>query len=277
MSFVCYLDDSCDQHAKVYSLAGYFALEENWEKYEAETRRVYAAYDIEILHSVLFAHGHAQFKGWTRARKHDLVQDLFILARAFNIMGTSFSITRDTCEAMKKAHKGGAQLSPLLVLFGALSSAVTQNEGLFAYIGQRNVSFAIESGNKNNQGIISNFNRQKRKTPDPVPRVKAIQEVSKADCRAIHLADFWAFYSRRAVLKMIKDDFAQDDDVMSNYLDPLALSAAIRGRHTINVMQGFPSPIPGQPNRFIMNSTRGYEFGPLQQKSIEELQRDLKN
>lgn len=277
MSFVCYLDDSYDQHAKVYSLAGYFALEENWEKYEAESRRVYAAYDIEIFHSVLFAHGHEQFKGWTRAKKLELVQDLFILARAFNIMGTSFSITRDTCEAIKKAHKGGAQLSPLLILFGAVSSAVTQNEGLFSYIGKRTVSFAIESGNKNNQGIISNFNRQKAKTTDPVPRIKAVREVSKTDCRAIHLADFWAFYSRRAVLKMIKNDFTQDDDVISNYLDPLALSAAIRGRHTINVMEGSPAPIPGQPDRFIMDSMRGYEFGPVQQKSIEELQRDLKN
>lgn len=276
MSFFCYLDDSYDQRARVYSLAGYFALEESWEKYEAETQRVYAAYDIEVFHSVLFAHGHEQFKGWTRAKKHELIQDLFILARAFNIMGTSFSITRSTFDGMKRSHKGGAQLSPLMVLFGAVSSAVTRNEGLFSYIGHRDVSFIIESGNKNNQGIISNFNKQKEKSPDPVPRLKTIVEVSKAECRAIHLADFWAFYSRRAVLKMIKDAFAQDDDVISNYLDPLALSAAIRARHTINVMDGSPSPIPGQPGRFLMGPTRGYEFGPLLKKSIEELQRETK-
>ncbi|MEO0816010.1 MAG: hypothetical protein AAFX86_01760 [Pseudomonadota bacterium] len=260
--FTCYLDDSYPNGGSVMTLAGYLALTENWQRYETESKRVYENYGIDELHTKRLFHRQKQFKSWSDSKCRDLVQDLFILARTLDIIGISYTIPQSTSAKMKSSHKSGAQLSPLGILFVTLCGGVTRNEGLKDFSGARDVSVVLEAGNKANAGIALNFNKQKAKAIDPNPRVKSVTLASKKDCRAIHLADFWAFFSRRATTKLIQDNFRQDDKLMERYFDPLAATACVRTRHTINLINGAPVPVPGQPDQIRITSEHCYEFGP---------------
>lgn len=65
------------------------------------------------------------------------------------------------------------------MLFGMVSNAVCKNEGLLEISGERDVSYIIETGNKNNAEILKTFNDHKAKDEDPIPQVKSLSFVKK--------------------------------------------------------------------------------------------------
>ncbi len=272
MVFTCYLDDSYTDGGSVVTLGGYFALTENWKKFEREMPRIYDSYGIKVLHSKDLHGTKRAFRGWTVAKKKNLVQDLFIVARSLDVIGVSYSVQRSLTKQVKATHKLGSQTSDLGILFGMASAGVCANEGLIQVPGERDVSFVVEAGNDNNAGILTNFNKQKARENDPVPRAKSLSFVKKQDCYAIQLADFWAFYSRRAVTKMLQDNFQNEENLVGSYFDTVANTACIRARHTMNVLIGPPERLIGQRNKFELKDTRTYEIGPPpSRRVIQEL------
>jgi hypothetical protein len=63
-------------------------------------------------------------------------------------------------------------------------------------VDKHGISFLVESGNNNNSEIEQFFQRMS-KQPAFGGALRSISFVAKNSCRAIQLADFFAFYSRR--------------------------------------------------------------------------------
>jgi len=61
------------------------------------------------------------------------------------------------------------------------------------------LSFVIESGNKNNEDVVRVFNGLKTQIPEL--RLRSLSITSKSSSVALQMSDFLAFYSRRYVTK----------------------------------------------------------------------------
>jgi hypothetical protein len=62
------------------------------------------------------------------------------------------------------------------------------------------ISFVIEGGNKNDNNILNVFNAVRRKYKLE-NKLKSISFMNKDSSKALQLADFFAFFSRRVVRK----------------------------------------------------------------------------
>ena len=91
-----------------------------------------------------------------------------------------------------------SSMSPIGVCFSAIMSRIVANPDhhFAAAIKQQGVSFLIESGNRNNAEIEKFFHQMADKSTFE-GTLRSIKFIRKASCRAIQLADFFAFYSRR--------------------------------------------------------------------------------
>jgi hypothetical protein len=262
MSFACYLDDSYGEGATVITLGGYFGTIENWLQYELCAAKIYEAHGIQILHSKDLHSTKRTFKNWSLEKKRSLVQALFDAASAARLVGISFSVTKSLSDTFKSASPKTSQSSALGMLFGMLSFSVCDNDGLAEISGPRETSFVVETGNKNNAGILSSFNEMKERNQDPIPRVKSLTFVNKSDCFAIQLADFWAFYSRRIATKLLQNNF-QGGDKFTQYIDRECVGAIATCPHTIKIVHGGVSSPLGEPNLLIAGQTETFHLGPM--------------
>jgi hypothetical protein len=73
---------------------------------------------------------------------------------------------------------------------------IVTDDQLGPAVKQHGVSFLVETGNNNNSEI-GNFFHKMTKQPAFEGSLRSISFVTKDSCRAIQLADFFAFYSRR--------------------------------------------------------------------------------
>ena len=78
--------------------------------------------------------------------------------------------------------------------FGALVGKFVDGQMLPVLLGQKEIGFKVESSNKDGE-FLHTFNAFVRS--GDAPTIKFVEFVKKEDCLAVHLADFWAMYSRR--------------------------------------------------------------------------------
>lgn len=259
MAFACYLDDSYSA-GSVVSLAGYFATNENWARYEQAADEIYLKYGISELHTMDLHSNKRAFKGWQHPKKRAFLAELFAAAKDSNLVGVAHCTTKTLAKSFRQANKATAQMSALGILFGNMVNTVCSNQGLLEISGARDVSFVIEQGNKNNSGILIEYNQ--RKSEGNLERAKSLSFVGKGDCKAIHIADFWAFYSRRLATQLVQKNFRMQGRP-ADIPDKLLHGAFDKCPHTLHITYGGAGSIVGHPELLRLGQLQTFHFGPI--------------
>ena len=190
---VCYVDDSDDNLSSVATMAGYFATEDNWTKYEQTAAQVYRAYDVTCLHCRDFRLTKGEFTGWPLVKKNSFIEELFQAAHGVVSCGVSVCMSKSLHKSFRSFGRTG-HISVHGMAFGALVGKFVDGQMLPVLLGQKEIGFKVESSNKDGE-FLHTFKAFLRS--GDAPTIKFVEFVKKEDCLAVHLADFWAMYSRR--------------------------------------------------------------------------------
>lgn len=194
MAMVCYLDDSDHNQSSIATLAGYVASVDNWKIVEQDLEAVCQRYSVDILHAKEFHQTKGCFKRWSRTRKQQFVDDLYARANQLT-WGVSFSGAKNWRD-VKHQVPGHERMSLFGVMFASIMFQLVYGNP-FAKLFQRDgLSFMIESGHRNNSELEQYFHNM-RGFDTYKGKINSISFVSKDSSRAIQLADFLAFHSRR--------------------------------------------------------------------------------
>jgi hypothetical protein len=192
---VCYLDDSGTSGSPIVTMAGFITSLGIWETLEASLNDLMNEHGVPVFHAKEFHDTKPPFKGWTRDKKERFADDLFSIVDA-KIFGISLSAQKDVFAAYKKETQTFASTSAIGTCFGMIVHDILRIPLFVAGARKEGLSFMVESGNSNNGEIEKHFHAlSKERTYEGV--LRSITFISKAHCRAIQLADFLAFYSRR--------------------------------------------------------------------------------
>lgn len=193
--FVCYLDDS-GKDQRVVTLAGYVAHIDAWREFEIASEELLARHEVPIFHGKDFHNTKGAFAGWSRIKKRSFTQEWYDIAKPKVDMGISISMRQQKYRSRQKELGLNQSMSAYGCCFSAIVITLTRNSRTAPHIEREGISFLVESGNSNNSEIEGWFHKVFR-FPAFKGALKAISFVDKTSSRAIQLADFYAFYSRR--------------------------------------------------------------------------------
>jgi hypothetical protein len=192
--FQCYLDDSGTSGLPIVTMAGFLAGMDHWEYLEPKLDAIIRRHGVDILHAKEFYSTRPPFDGWSRVRKRSFAEEVFSTAHG-RYYGLSVTVSKD---GLEKSRNNGLlpNMSPIGVCFSAIVMRLVTNPAISQAVLRDGVAFLIESGNKNNPGIEQFFHKMSK---EPVFKgaLRSISFIAKGSCRAIQLADFFAFFSRR--------------------------------------------------------------------------------
>jgi len=199
--FVCYLDDSDAEQSAVVTMAGYAARIESWRIFEDEVEPIFQRYGVEILHAVDFHGNRGIYKNWSGVKKNTFVDEVYGVAVRHIPLALSRSMHKKNYKARQRELGINQSMSAYGVVFGTIVHAVARANSLSGEIQKDGVSFVVESGHNNNAEIEKYFH--KNKSHEIFAGVlRTLSFSGKSESRAIQLADFFAFYSRREAARM---------------------------------------------------------------------------
>jgi Protein of unknown function (DUF3800) len=193
--FECYIDDSGTTDLPVVTLGGFLGFQGHWKALEPKLDDILNRYEVPVFHAKEFHRTRPPFKGWTRIKKLSVAEELFTASHGI-LHGLSMTVSKKEIQRAKKETGAFASMSPIGVCFSSMMVRLVTDPSMATAVRQDGVSLLIESGNKNNGGLIAYFHKMS-KHPMFEGVFRAISIVDKGSCRAIQLADFIAFYSRR--------------------------------------------------------------------------------
>jgi uncharacterized protein DUF3800 len=193
--FQCYLDDSGTSGLPIVTMAGFMGSIDNWQILEPQLDAILNRYDIKVFHSKEFHDTKGPFAKWSKIKKRSLVEELFATAHG-RIHGYSMSVRKRALEETKKKTGRFARMSSYGVCFSVIMTRIIRDQQIAPLVDKHGISFLVESGNKNNQEIEQFYHRMS-KQPAFGGALRSLSFVAKDSCRAIQLADLFAFYSRR--------------------------------------------------------------------------------
>ena len=176
-------------------MAGFIAAEVHWQRLEPVWDSILKRYEIAVLHAKEFHDTKPPFKGWKKVKKRSFADELFAASHG-QIYGLSITIRKDTFEAAKQRQSGWDRMSAIGVCFSSILTRIVTDPHIGQEVKSKGVSFSIETGNNNNSGIEQFFHRMS-KVQTFEGCLRSLKFVEKGSCRAIQIADFFAFYSRR--------------------------------------------------------------------------------
>lgn len=194
--FVCYLDDSDADQSAVVTMAGYVASEESWQKFERAVAPIFAVYGVTILHALEFHATRGEFKGWSQIRKNSFVDEIYSAVVPNIPLALSRSLNKANYKRQQTETGLNQSMSAYGVAFATILHGVARGNSLSPQIQREGVSFVVEAGHKNNSEISQYFEKHKRHEMFD-GFVRDLKFSKKEESKAIQLADFFAFYSRR--------------------------------------------------------------------------------
>lgn len=205
--FVCYLDDSDAEQSSVMTLAGYVSTLDQWEKFERRADRYLNAYGVPILHAKEFHDTKGVHKGWSQVKKNAFIDGLYNIAADTVMFGLSRSAQKKTFRDVKAATNINPHMSAYGYAFGTIVHAIARGSSVSEQVQKEGLSFVVESGHNNNAEVEKFFHKVKNQEIYK-GILRSFSFSGKAESRAIQLADFYAFYSRRYAAKL--DGVARD-------------------------------------------------------------------
>ena len=174
---VCYVDDSDDNLSSVAAMAGYFATEDNWAKYEQTAAQVYRAYDVTCLHCKDFRLTKGEVTGWPHVKKNSFIEELFQAAHGMVSCGISVCMSKSLHKSFRAFGRTG-HISAHGMAFGALVGKFVDGQMLPGLLGQKEIGFKVESSNKDGE-FLHTFNAFVRS--GDAPTIKFVEFVKKEE------------------------------------------------------------------------------------------------
>ncbi len=169
-------------------------------------------YGVAILHTKEFHDTKGVFKGWSRDRKKAFARELF-LPFDRRLYALSMTVNKKSLQMAKEMGQH-QNMSAYGVCFSAIMTRLLIDQQVGPHVRQEGVSFLVEDGNNNNSEIEQFFNKH-RNEPAFEGCMRSIKFIAKGSCKAIQLADYWAFYSRRFMRE--NDRFAGKLSLPTNF------------------------------------------------------------
>lgn len=193
----CYLDDSGSRDLPVVTLGGFLSTLDQWEGLEPRLNAIMDDAGVPVFHAMEFHRTKPPFADWKRIRKRSFAEEVFSACHGHILFGRSWTLKRQTLDVLKEKDRFSfGRMSPLCVCFSALVMSIVSDQHLWPLIKEHGLWFLIEAGNPSNDGIEQFFARM-AKHPAFEGCLRSVTFVAKDSCRAIQLADFFVFYSRR--------------------------------------------------------------------------------
>ena len=140
-------------------------------------------------------------KGWSKIRKNAFVDELYDIAAQFVSVGINISCKKKSYRDSQNKPRGNKWMSAYGYAFGTILHTIARGSPLSEIAQSSGLSVIVESGHNNNNEIAKFFN--KVKDQDIYKGIlKSFTFSGKEDSRAIQLADFYAFYSRRHAARL---------------------------------------------------------------------------
>ena len=191
----CYLDDSGTSGLPIVTLGGFVAHEDQWDDLEPKLSAILNRYEVPILHAKEFHDTKPPFNKWTKIKKKSLAEELFSASHG-RMLGLSVAIRRDQFEQAKREQEKWDNMSAIGVCFSSIMVKLISDSALGPAIKRQGVGFLVETGNRNNSEIEQFFKKMASNQAFE-GCLRSITFIQKTSCRAIQLADFFVFYSRR--------------------------------------------------------------------------------
>ena len=207
---VCYLDESGkeDPQNPVTTLAGYIARDTAWEAFEADVEPWFSQFNVGILHAKQLHDTDADFKGWSVLKKQTFVSRICQARNPHIMMGLSMSAEKGSYKLHTAQSNRKRTATPYSFCFNVINDWVFRNIRIGREANTERVVYILECGHDNNAEVENEFYAIKQQHRDIADLMHSIRFADKASCRAIQLADLFAFYSRRndaAALKAKKE------------------------------------------------------------------------
>ena len=196
MALVCYLDDSGNNDDPITTLAGYISPAQDWLHFEVEAREFFDGIGLPYLHTVDLHMRRGEFKGWSREQTVEFANHFYRILDKHAYAGFEFSVLKSTYEARKSVYNVEHQSSPIGFCLHGIVDRLVKDEGIKDVLAlpDVNLSFVVESGNKNQGDIRRRFNRIQKQDPE---RFVSICFAPKKERIALQAADFLAYFCRR--------------------------------------------------------------------------------
>jgi hypothetical protein len=199
---VCYLDDSGkDPQNRITTIAGYAATDDQWASFEKEVEPIFAQYEVGILHAKDLHDTDGEFGGWTVLKKQAFIARLCRAMSPHVPLGMSMSVLKETYAS--RATESGCKrtATPYTFCSNVIIDWVLRDIRVGRIANIEGVAFILEAGHENNPEAEWNFYEMRRQHNLGVI-LRSISFVPKESCRAIQMADLFAFYSRRHGIAM---------------------------------------------------------------------------
>jgi hypothetical protein len=195
-----YLDDAgTGPDSEHLTIAGYVADDQHWNKFEQASNRLFKNEKLkDAFHAKDFFDHDGQFSEWDPLRRVGFSFEWFNIAVEHmpSARGITMSASHAKYKEVKRQTGLGASVSLYCHCFKSILDYMLQKSALSGSIDKEGMSIFIESGNKNNTEIHQWFNKWRQNSV--VERLfKPLIFLGKTDCRAIQLADYLAFFSKR--------------------------------------------------------------------------------
>lgn len=201
---VCYLDDSGkDPQNPVALVAGYIARDTEWERFEAEVEPWFIENKVPILHATDLKGTRGAFAGWPILKKQAFVSRICQARNPHVMLGMSMAIEKASYDAYRKSKEPERTSSLYSLCFNVIVDWIFRDRRLGKFSNDEGVAFILECGHENNAEAQDVF-YEVRKRHGLEALMHSISFVPKDRCRAIQLADLYAFYSRRNDVAALK-------------------------------------------------------------------------
>lgn len=198
---VCYLDDSGkDPQNPITSLGGYAASAEAWQEFEARAEPIFQKYIGALpLHAMDLYHGKPPYSGWKVIQKQAFVAKLCLALYPLQPLGISFSVRKASyVTRAKEAILRGLRkrtVTPYTFCLTGIFNWLLTDVQVGKLANEEGLSLILEEGNEHN--VEAKTSLETIQALHGLDMVKSTIFVSKADCRAIQMADLLAYYTRR--------------------------------------------------------------------------------
>jgi len=242
---VCYLDDSgSDPQNRVTTLAGFVATEENWKSFEKEVEPIFARRKVSILRARNLEETDAEFKNWSVLKKHAFVAEVCAVLSRHSMLGVSMSCVKSTYDHRAKQSKRKRTTRPYTFCFNVILDWLLRDIRTGRAVWEAGLAFVLETGHRNNPEVEKHF-YEVRKLHKLERQLRSICFVPKDNCRAIQMADLFAFYSRRDSAAIEKRGSVGG----SEHMDPVLKIIVEKGQFRAFVATDFePGPLSGKPS-----------------------------
>lgn len=193
--FVCYLDDSGTSGLPVTTLAGFVATQAQWTVLEPQLDAIMNAYGVPVFHAKQFHDTKPPFKGWSKVKKLSFAEEIFSTTSR-RIFGVSVTMRRSDYLDFQRKSGDLQNMSVMGVCFATIVTCLMTDPAFKAGTFHHGVSFVIEAGNAN-EGELASYFQKMQVNPGFEGKLISLDFVAKDHGRAIQLADYFAFYSRR--------------------------------------------------------------------------------